>query len=344
MKQSGYIKEIVKSGLENDQEKFKAALNELIEYSKKTRKINFALQLQSLLKDAMQNSKPIGPALVGSDTYFARLEDRELNDFIIEKLTSNYSLENLICKDELRRDLEYIIKEHRSREIIRKFDLPIANKFLMYGPSGCGKTLASYVLAGELQKMMYVINLGAIVSFKLGETSKNLAKVFRKASTDDCIIFIDEFDSLGKVRDYSQDHGEMKRIVNTILQLFDYLPQSSIVIAATNQIQMIDSALVRRFDSMLKFELPGEKQVRELIQLTLRNGTFRFSNRNSFESVIKVCEGLSYYGIQKALIGAIKRTIFEKTEKNESDLSNLVIDTRILKQMVKAEKKNLLQL
>lgn len=343
MKQSGYIKEIVKSGLENDHEKFKAALNELIEYSKKTRKINFALQLQSLLRDAMQNSKPVGPTLVGSDTYFTRLEDRELNEFIIEKLTSNYSLDNLICEDRLRGDLEYLIKEHRSREIIRKFDLPIANKILMYGPSGCGKTLASYVLAGELQKMMYVVNLGAIVSFKLGETSKNLAKVFRKASSDDCIIFIDEFDSLGKVRDYSQDHGEMKRIVNTILQLFDYLPQTSIVIAATNQIQMIDAALVRRFDSKLKFDLPKVKQIRELIELTLRNGHFKFASRKNFESVVKDCEGLSYYGIQKALIGAVKRTIFERLEHKDKNISQLSINMKILREMIRAEKKNLQQ-
>ncbi|WP_262884898.1 ATP-binding protein [Sphingobacterium faecium] len=67
-----------------------------------------------------------------------------------------------------------------------------------------------------MKKMMIVLGLGTIFSSKLGETSKNLAKIFRKAAQEDCIIFIDEFDSLGKVRDYSQDHGEMKRLVNTI--------------------------------------------------------------------------------------------------------------------------------
>ncbi|OGV06473.1 MAG: AAA family ATPase, partial [Stygiobacter sp. RIFOXYB2_FULL_37_11] len=242
MTQFSYIKEIVKSGLENDQEKFKEALNELIEHSKKTKKINYALQLQSLLKDAIRQEQSKGPKLVGSHAYFARLEDKELNDFVLEKITSEYKFENLIVSDEVQNQLEFLIDEHRSKELIQKFNLPVSNKVLLYGPSGCGKTLASYVIAGELEKMMYVINLGAIVSSKLGETSKNLAKVFRQASMEDCIIFIDEFDSLGKVRDYAHDHGEMKRIVNTILQLFDYLPQSSIVIAATNQIEMIDNA------------------------------------------------------------------------------------------------------
>jgi SpoVK/Ycf46/Vps4 family AAA+-type ATPase len=141
---------------------------------------------------------------------------------------------------------------------------------LLHGPSGCGKTLASYVIAGELNKMMVVVNLGAIVSSKLGETSKNLAKIFRRAAAEDCIIFIDEFDSLGKVRDYSQDHGEMKRVVNTILQLFDYLPQSNIVIAATNQKDMLDDALLRRFDFSIEFGLPNDKQIVSVRASTLR--------------------------------------------------------------------------
>ena len=135
------------------------------------------------------------------------------------------------------------------------------------------------MLAGELQKMMYVINLGAIVSSKLGETSKNLAKVFRQAKIENSIIFIDEFDSLGKIRDYDQDHGEMKRIVNTILQLFDYLHQNSVIIAATNQIEMIDNALLRRFDIKIKMELPNKKQIKELIDLILINGRFTFDRK-----------------------------------------------------------------
>jgi AAA+ superfamily predicted ATPase len=338
MTQSNYIKEIVRFGLENDQEKLKSALNELIDYSKKTKKINFALQLQSLLKDAIRVDKGNNLSLVGSDAYYTRVEDRELYDFILEKLTSSYSFENLICEEDLKEELKYIVKEHQSRDIISRFDLPIVNKILFYGPSGCGKTLASYVLAGELKKMMYVVNLGAIVSSKLGETSKNLAKLFRKAATDDCIIFIDEFDSLGKVRDYSQDHGEMKRIVNTILQLFDYLPQSSIVIAATNQIQMIDKALLRRFDINLKFQLPQEKQIWELVTLIVKNGNFSFDKPKSLPSIIKASKDLSYFSIQKTLITAIKRSLFEEVEKKGDNIDEIKINTTIWKELIKSEK------
>ena len=339
MTQFSYIKEIVKSGLENDQEKFKEALNELIEHSKKTKKINYALQLQSLLKDAIRQEQSNGPKLVGSHSYFTRFEDRELNDFVLEKITSEYRFENLIVNKDVKELLQFFIDEHKSKELIHKFNLPVSNKVLFYGPSGCGKTLASYVIAGELEKMMYVINLGAIVSSKLGETSKNLAKVFRQASAEDCIIFIDEFDSLGKVRDYAQDHGEMKRIVNTILQLFDYLPQSSIIIAATNQIEMIDNALLRRFDVKLKLELPDEEQIKKLIQLILKNGNFTFDKKNMVNNVLEYAKGLSYYSIQKALISTIKRSILDKNFTK--DQTTVKISTSIWQDFIKQVKEKI---
>lgn len=341
MSQFNHIIDIAKYGLSNDQENLLAALNDLIEYSKKTKKINFALQLQSILKETIRTQQKSVLTKVGSDVHFQRIEDKEFNEFVIEKLTSDYSFSNLICEDDVRTDLDFFIKEHKAKEILNKFELPVANKLLLYGPSGCGKTLASYVIAGELEKMMVVINLGAIVSSRLGETSKNLSKVFKRSTHEDLIIFFDEFDSLGKIRDYDQDHGEMKRIVNTILQLFDYLPQSSIVIAATNQINMIDEALLRRFDLNIKFDLPSEERINELIELTLKNGLFKFDKPKIVKQTVKETVGLSYYTIQKSLITAIKRSLFNIPKDTLPTTAK--IDTDIWKELVLKEKKSLIK-
>ncbi|OFY84700.1 MAG: AAA family ATPase [Bacteroidetes bacterium RIFCSPLOWO2_12_FULL_35_15] len=311
MSQFDLIKDIAKFGLENDKEKLLEVLNELIEYSKKTKKLNFALQLQSILKEAIRTQQTSGLTKVGSPQHFMREEDREISEFILEKITSDYRFENLVCSDDVEETLKLFIKEYKSADLLSKYDLPVSNKVLFHGPSGCGKTLASYVLAGELSKMMIVINLGAIVSSKLGETSKNLAKIFRRAASEGCIIFIDEFDTLGKVRDYSQDHGEMKRVVNTILQLFDYLPQDSMVIAATNHAEMIDNALLRRFDLKVHLDLPDNKHIQELINKTLKSDLFEFDKPKALPQIIKACKGLSYYSIQKTLVTTIKRSIFE---------------------------------
>jgi len=336
MSQFDLIKDIAKYGLENDQEQLLDVLNRLIEYSRKTKKVNFALQLQSILKEGLRTQETKGLTKVGSKKFFLREEDREISELIIENLTSDYTFNNLVCSKDVKEELEFFVKEHHEIEVLNKFDLPVSNKILFYGPSGCGKTLASYVLAGELEKMMYVINLGAIVSSKLGETSKNLAKLFRRATSENCIIFLDEFDSLGKVRDYNQDHGEMKRVVNTILQLFDYLPQKSIVISATNQLEMIDIALLRRFDLKICLELPNKTQIRQLINKTLANTPFKIQNKKALTEIVNFCYGLSYFIIQKTLISTIKRNLINSTDYSKS----LIVDTEIWKKLLSQEKKS----
>jgi len=338
--QFDYIKDIAKFGLENNQSSLMQTLNELIEHSKKTKKVNLAIQLQSILKESLRTPKTAALTKVGSDAYFNQIEDRELQELILEKITSDYTLSHIVADDDIKSDLNFFIEEHQQIDVLSLYNLPVSNKILLHGPSGCGKTLASYVVAGELEKMMLVINLGAIVSSKLGETSKNLSKIFRNAAAENCIIFIDEFDSLGKVRDYNQDHGEMKRVVNTILQLFDYLPQSSIVIAATNQKDMIDEALLRRFDFSIEFTLPTEKQIFDLVNMTINEGQFEFDHPSKVKQLVKSSEGLSYYSIQKTLVTAIKRSLFaEKNIENVSEIRK--IKTSLWKSLIQKEKVSL---
>lgn len=334
MSQNAYIKDIVKFSLENDQEQLIHVLNELIEHSRKSRKVNFALQLQSILKEGLKHQSTKGLSKVGSKKFYLKEEERIIDDLVIDKLTSDYTLKNLVCAKTIHDELNFFIEEHQSIAELQKFDLPVSNKVLFYGPSGCGKTLASYVLSGELDKLMIVINLGAIVSSKLGETSKNLSAIFKKAATEDCIIFLDEFDSLGKVRDYSQDHGEMKRVVNTLLQLFDYLPQETIVIAATNQLDMIDDALLRRFDVKVNLNLPNKAQIRELINLTLKNSPFKITDKKKLTKIINSLNGCSFYIVQKTLINAIKRTLFYQSKNN---LPSFEIDLCLWEDLINKE-------
>ena len=336
MGQIDYIKEIAKYGLENDQKNLMDSLQKIISYYKDSKRVNMAMQLQSLVKNAKRESGQL--TRVGSTHYFNQQNQREIDELVIDKLLSKYRLKDLVIGNNVKDELHHFIRENLSIDFLQQFNLSISNKLLLHGPSGCGKTLASYVIAGELKKPMYIINLGAIVSSKLGETSKNLMKVFKKATQESCIIFIDEFDSIGKVRDYNQDHGEMKRVVNTILQLFDYLPPTSIIIAATNQEKMIDEALVRRFDLNLEFELPNVDQIKQLIDLTLQNGQFRLSKDIDMNIILNSCAGLSYYSIQKTLVNAIKRTLF-----NQIDRKNIgkIVDTDIWLDLIKQEKKAL---
>ncbi len=336
MGQNDLIKNLAVYSLENNQELPQRTLRELIDYSKRTKRTNLAIQLQSILQDGIRKQNLAGLHPLGSDTYYTIAEEKALDSLVLEKITSDYRMKDLICSDEVRTNLEYFLNEQRSIDVLNEFDLPVSNKLLLHGPSGCGKTLTSYIISGELQKAMYVINLGAIVSSKLGETSKNLSSLFKKAASEDSIIFLDEFDSIGKIRDYDQDHGEMKRVVNTLLQLFDFLPKKTIVIAATNQIQMIDPALKRRFDLSLKLDSPDMNRIKALVKHILSGTIFKFDDGRKALRLQKLCSGLSYYIIQRTLITAIKRSILNL----QTDILPKVIkiDTSIWEQLIKEEK------
>ena len=307
MSQYDYIKDVARYALANDQSRLIESLYSLVDYSFKTKKVNFATQLQSIIKDSKERAEKFEEfRLMPHDPF-----SNEANGLILQTVMSSFKLDNLICTPQIKKELEYFIKEHRESSLLKSVHIPLTNKIIFYGPSGCGKTLAAYVLAGELEKPLLIVNLGAVVSSKLGETSKNITKIFKQGTFENAVIFFDEFDSIGKIRDYDQDHGEMKRVVNTLLQLFDYLPEDAIVIAATNQLQMIDDALKRRFDLSIKLDRPDEKEINALIDLTVGD-RFRFDDDTIKAKAIELCQGLSYYVIKRTLLTSIKRTILDK--------------------------------
>jgi SpoVK/Ycf46/Vps4 family AAA+-type ATPase len=166
-------------------------------------------------------------------------------------------IDEVVFDDKLSSQINDFLDEYAHKEVLESYDLPVANKLFLYGQTGCGKTMTAKALATRLKKKIFIVNLSTIVSSKLGETAKNLSALFKNVEHKKAVLFFDEFDSLGSMRDYdNNDISEMKRVVNTILQLIDAFPNDSVLIGATNQIQLIDEALLRRFDLKLEFTIP----------------------------------------------------------------------------------------
>ncbi|UUC46598.1 AAA family ATPase [Flavobacterium cerinum] len=173
---------------------------------------------------------------------------------------SNVNLDDVVFNEAVSQQINQFLKEYQYREILEQYELPVVNKMLLHGKTGCGKTMTAKAIAKRLDKKIIIVNLASIVSSKLGETAKNIEGLFKEVLYESAVLFFDEFDSLGQIRDYdNKDSSEMKRVVNAILQLIDNFPKKSILIAATNQIQMIDEALVRRFELKLEFTLPSRE-------------------------------------------------------------------------------------
>ncbi|GGW21843.1 AAA family ATPase [Arenibacter certesii] len=183
-------------------------------------------------------------------------------DLMIKSKEIELSLDQIHFSQVNEDTLNQLLNEFKHFEALKKYDLPIDNKILLHGHTGCGKTATAKAIAKKLNKDIIILNLGGIVSSRLGETAKNVSNIFQKASRDKSVLFIDEFDFLGKLRDYDdKDSGEMKRLVNTVIQLIDYLSNDTLLIAATNHIEIIDKAVLRRFQLRLKFELPSRKEL-----------------------------------------------------------------------------------
>ncbi|RAJ08224.1 ATPase family protein associated with various cellular activities (AAA) [Chitinophaga skermanii] len=154
--------------------------------------------------------------------------------------------------------LDQLMKEFRYIDELKKYNLPVDNKIMLHGSSGCGKTTTAKAIASTLDKNLYILNLSTIVSSKIGETANNLKMVFDKVARDHAVLFLDEFDHIGKTRgEDDRDVGEMRRLVNTLIQLIDYFPPKALLVAATNHLEMIDHALVRRFQLRLQYNLPS---------------------------------------------------------------------------------------
>jgi len=154
--------------------------------------------------------------------------------------------------------LVQLIKEHHYIKELQEYGLPVNNKILLQGSSGCGKTMTAKAVANALEKNIMILNLSNIVSSRIGETSQNIKMIFDKAARERSVLFLDELDQIGKARGSDdKDVGEMRRLVNTLIQLIDYYPEHSLLLCATNHPEIIDTALLRRFQLKINYEMPS---------------------------------------------------------------------------------------
>lgn len=157
-----------------------------------------------------------------------------------------------------REQLVQLIKEHTYVKELQEYGLPVNNKILLQGSSGCGKTMTAKAIANALGKNIIILNLSNIVSSRIGETSQNIKMIFDKAARERSVLFLDELDQIGKARGSDdKDVGEMRRLVNTLIQLIDYYPENALLLCATNHPEIIDTALLRRFQLKINYKMPS---------------------------------------------------------------------------------------
>jgi SpoVK/Ycf46/Vps4 family AAA+-type ATPase len=233
-------------------------------------------------------------------------------DLVIDYREEVIPLENIQFSKENRKALYDLLNEYKHLEILKKYKLPVDNKLLLFGHTGCGKTTTARAIAHSLNKKIVTLNLGKIISSRLGESAKNIANVFHRAKLDNAVLFLDEFDYIGRERDYdTKDSGEMKRLVNTVIQLIDHLPETTLLIAATNHSKSIDSALLRRFQLRLKYELPSNEELDTYYNTILTQYPKEYID-------IKKVYGISFAEAKDIIYRSVKRNIISYEERKSN--------------------------
>ncbi len=189
------------------------------------------------------------------------------------------NLKDLVLTKEQENEIEKIAKAIQYRDYLKRIGLREIGKLLFVGPPGTGKTSVARALSGELKIPTLEVKLSQIADQYLGETAKNIDRVFELAKRlSPCILFIDEFDFVAKAR-ATDEHAALKRAVNTLLKAIDEISlveHGVLLIGATNHPAILDHAAWRRFDEIVEFTLPDAVMRKKILDIVLRDieGTF----------------------------------------------------------------------
>ena len=236
-------------------------------------------------------------------------KDRRNGEELITLHESSVDTTKIILSQETQVKIQRVLDEHHKRKLLARYGYTPKTKLLFWGSPGCGKTFTANYLAYELGLPVGVLQLSAVISSFVGDTASHLQRVFNLANNTPMVLLLDEVDAVGKNRDDPNDVGELKRVVNSLLQAMDTFRSSeSVIIAASNP------ALWRRFDDIIHFPIP-DKTERELYLKTLLNGV---NFDGSLANLSKNMSSFSYAEIKTVTVEGIKTMILEGRESLQS--------------------------
>ncbi len=318
MANADLLKQLFRSYKVRDDDAFLSAAMGIVAEEKRKNHNLLARDLQKILSNGTTEQSSLYAQNFGQLP-----RDKERNTVLVDIRAPKKHLSDLIISEHLKEQFLTILEEFHSGEILKSYGLEPKRKLLFSGPPGCGKTLSAEIFASELGLPLLYTRFDAVISSYLGETSANLRKVFDYASTGRWVVFFDEFDAIGKSREDMGEHGELKRVVNTFLQLLDNFHSESIFIAATNHEQLLDKALWRRFDEILYFGRPDEKQIIELISIKLRG--FRHKQVN-IEKFAVLMAGWSHASVERVCIEAVKIAILQQKDELTNTIFKIALE------------------
>jgi len=310
------LKALLKSHSEGDDERFYSVAMQLAAHEAKLGHGIVAEELRALIDSAKRRRGAAEPVPIGRPR-------GELANLLTVSWPKS-RLGDLVTDDGLQEQLQRIIREQRHAARILENGLTPRRKLLLMGPPGTGKTLTASVLAGELGIPLFAVRLDGLITKFMGETAAKLRQIFDATGQTRGVYFFDEFDAIGSQRGMANDVGEIRRVLNSFLQMIELDRSHSLIVAATNHPEILDHALFRRFDDVLHYALPEPSQIAVLLKIRLGKMS---DKRVAWRRLAELAKGLSHAEITRAAEESMKYAlIHEQTRVSEDEIRQTLND------------------
>ena len=253
MARADLLTRLVKFGVNGDKVRFRKVAETIIAEERAKRHTVLADSLEKLLQQRESERNPVTNGVA------VPLSNGLIDNLILE-VSPQKQLDDLILPEEVNQICREVVQEHHRMDLLRSYSLEPRNRILLIGPPGNGKTSLAEAIAASLMVPFYIVRYEGVVGTYLGETAVRLRRLVDYACTRKCVLFFDEFETLGKERGDTHETGEIKRVVSSLLMQIDSLPTHVVVIGATNHPELLDRAAWRRFQ--IRMELPTPTRTR----------------------------------------------------------------------------------
>ena len=314
MARADLLCELIKYGLLNDSTNFRKAAEALCAEERAKQHTILANKIEDLLKTSR---RPISKDTTNPSILRGSVNEQSL---FAEKIPKK-RLDHLILPDSVRSVCQDLITEQNRADLLRSYGIEPRNKLLLIGPPGNGKTSLAEAIAESLMVPLLTVRYESIIGSYLGETASRLSKLFEYAKARECVLFFDEFETLGKERGDIHETGEIKRVVSSLLLQIDALPSYVIAIAATNHDTLLDKAAWRRFQVRLEIPKPSRRKLEEYYRFFEREHEFNLQ----VSTLAKKTLGISYAEAEEFALSVYRQYILSLPNENIKLITEKVV-------------------
>lgn len=315
MARADLLCELIRAGLTNDDLAFRKAAEAICAEERAKQHEILANKISELLNNKQYKSKENSrnaPQIISSSNVI-------YNQLFHEKIPTK-RLEQLLLPENVYNSCRDLIEEQTRTDLLRSYGIEPRNKMLLIGPPGNGKTSVAEGIAEALMVPLLTVRYENIIGAYLGETASRLSKLFEYVKTRQCVLFFDEFDTIGKERGDQQETGEIKRVVSSLLLQIDALPSYVVTIAATNHDALLDKAVWRRFQLKLELPKPTRTNLEHWFASFEKKMNFSFGLEPS--TLAKKLYGKSYAEAEEFAMSVYRKYILRLPEVKTKNITN----------------------